>query len=88
VTEVRISRCPRCRKAFDGNLDDFDLKDHLQRCPGTLPGGDDGVHRIEVGDGQGIYCGACGRNRRTLWADPDFCCATCKAVLLTVGSLG
>jgi hypothetical protein len=76
-------RCQSCRK-------DFATEDayarHASICDGPkLP--EDGAHAIQLPDGLGCYCWACGRNRGTYYAEPDFCCRTCRAVLLTVGPL-
>jgi hypothetical protein len=87
MSDAPAHRCPRCRKTFNVRKSDFEMHANMKRCSGPDPGGDDGIHRVGVAAGEGIYCWACGRARRTLWADPDFCCATCKAVLLTIGDL-
>ena len=60
---------------------------HQRRCNGPVPGIEDEDHEIRMPAGQGVYGWACGYYRRTIWLDPDFCCATCKALLLTAGEL-
>jgi hypothetical protein len=74
-------RCPTCRKLL---FDDVALDKHRRACAGAhLP--DIGDPAIALPAGLGVYCWACGRNRLTVWLEPDFCCGTCKAVLLSAG---
>lgn len=60
---------------------------HRRRCPGPQVSQDDPDHVIRIPEGQGVHCWACDQFRRTVWIPPDFCCATCKAVLVTVGDV-
>jgi hypothetical protein len=82
---VESIRCASCRKAF---ASEAAHDAHMPECTGPdVNGGQSATHRIVLPAGQGVYCWACGRFRRTLWLPPDFCCATCKAVLLTASEL-
>jgi hypothetical protein len=77
------TRCPKCRKLL---FDLAALGRHQAGCPGAhVP--DVGDPAIALPAGQGVYCWACGRNRLAVWLEPDLCCGTCKAVLLTVGAI-
>jgi hypothetical protein len=80
---VEANRCTSCRKLLSS---EEALGRHQAACPGAAAA-DVGDPAIALPAGQGVYCWACGRHRATVWLEPDLCCRTCKAVLLTVGEL-
>jgi hypothetical protein len=44
-------------------------------------------YRIVLPEDAGVYCSNCDRYRGAEWLAPDFCCATCRLILVTVGPI-